>query len=84
MHVDEHEFRLDLAYPARRVAVEYDGEEFHAEAHRAHDERRRQLLHEAGWTVIVVRRGDFSGDRLYLWLADLRDALEGRYTTLRW
>jgi very-short-patch-repair endonuclease len=83
--IDGCEFRLDLAYPAHRVAVEYDGQEFHSGTEQlAHDVRRRQLLREAGWSVIVVERGDFSGDRLPTWLADVRMALDGRYTTLRW
>jgi len=83
--VDGYEFRLDLAYPAHRVAVEYDGEEFHAGEEQGHrDARRRQLLGDAGWTVIVVRRGDFVEPRLSAWVSDLARALEGRYTTLRW
>ena len=83
--IDGHEFRLDLAYPAHRVGVEYDGEEWHGtEEQRRHDNLRRRLLEKAGWVVIVVRRGDFSPARMDSWLSDVRDALEGRYTSLRW
>jgi hypothetical protein len=50
-------YRLDLAYPALRLAIEYDGEEFHtAEADRRHDERRRARLRRMGWTIIVLRK----------------------------
>ena len=35
-------FRLDLAYARHRIAVEYDGQEFHSrDADRQHDSRRR-------------------------------------------
>ena len=83
--VSGQEFRLDFAYPAHRVAIEYDGEQFHNSGEqRMHDQRRRELLADAGWTVIVVRRGDFVGVRLDAWLSELQSALEGRFTSLRW
>jgi hypothetical protein len=57
------EFRLDLGYPERRIAIEYDGLEFHTErAHRRRDEvRRRKIRDVYGWTVVVVGRGDVLG-----------------------
>ncbi len=71
-------FRLDLAYPLHKVAVEYDGQAFHesAEQQRA-DESRREWLRERGWTVIVVNRHSFSDSALRSWLNELRRALEG-------
>jgi len=46
--------RVDLAWPARRVAVEYDGV-WHADAAQLHRDRRRlNQLVAAGWTVIHV------------------------------
>lgn len=70
-------YRLDLAYPRHRVAVEYDGQEWHdrTDAQRDADRRRRQWLVERGWTVIVVRRGDFDAERRHRWLGELRAAL---------
>jgi len=69
-------FRLDLAYPRHRVAVEYDGLAYHqSAAQRAHDERRRQWLREQGWTIIVVTKDMLSAPARHLWLAELRDAL---------
>ena len=83
--IEGYLFRLDLAYSAHRVAIEYDGEEHHSsEEQRLHDEHRRELLRADGWVVIVVRRGDFADSRQAAWLADVRDALDGRYTSLRW
>ncbi|HET6168234.1 MAG TPA: hypothetical protein VFE07_15495 [Marmoricola sp.] len=79
-------YRLDLAYPILRVAVEYDGEEFHdrTEAQRRADAQRRDWLKEHGWTVIVVRKGDFHGEGLRRWLGELRAALRPTYTNRRW
>jgi very-short-patch-repair endonuclease len=77
--------RLDLAYPENRVAIEYDGKEFHSSVEqREHDRVRRELLRSEGWTVIVVRSGDLAGARLDTWIREVRTALTGGYSTLRW
>lgn len=69
-------YRLDLAYPRHRVAVEYDGREFHeSDQDRAADERRREWLRRNGWTVIVVDKDSFTVEALAGWLAELRSAL---------
>jgi very-short-patch-repair endonuclease len=57
--------RVDLAWPARRVAVEYDGT-WHADTGQFHRDRRRlNQLAVAGWTVIHVTavrmHEDFAG-----------------------
>lgn len=79
-------FRLDFGYPRRRICVEYDGFDFHerTDEQRAHDRARRQWLRDNGWTVIVVRRGDFTRPGLDRWLGELRAALASSYTTRRW
>lgn len=52
--------RLDLAYGAAKVAVEYDGE-WHLEGRQPDlDARRRARLEAAGWVVLVITR-----DQLY-------------------
>lgn len=78
-------YRVDLAYRRLRIAVEYDGHDAHdvTEEQREHDRVRRARLRALGWTVIVVRNGDFTSPRLELWLAELRAALEGRYSNRR-
>ena len=78
-------FRLDLAYVRRRVAVEYDGFDAHerTQEQRDHDNARREWLRKNGWTVIVVRRGDFTGRALERWLRELRDALTPSYSPVR-
>jgi len=78
-------FRLDHAYPDHRVAVEYDGEDFHhTDEQLEHDARRRAWLRDQGWRVIVLRNGDFTRQRLDVWLAELRYALRTAYSNLRW
>jgi hypothetical protein len=69
-------YRLDLAYPHARIAIEYDGEEFHStEADRNRDQVRRAWLRAHGWTVIVVDRTDFSSAGNRFWLTDVAQAL---------
>ncbi len=69
-------YRLDLAYPHARVAVEYDGREFHEgdEQKRADDERR-EWLRRHGWTVIVLDKDSFTPEAVAEWLGELRAAL---------
>jgi hypothetical protein len=78
-------YRLDLAYPRRRVCVEYDGHDAHSsDEQRAHDRARRKWLRDHGWTVIIVREGDFTGEALDRWLGELRAALDPTYSNRRW
>lgn len=77
--------RLDLAYRLARIAVEYDGSEAHSTVEqRVRDERRRRDLRQLGWTIIVVREGDFQPDRLDVWLSQLRESLATQYASRRW
>jgi len=57
-------YRLDLAYPELRIAIEYDGREFHTDQQdAAHDEERRvQLRDRWGWRTVVVDRNSIFGD----------------------
>lgn len=57
------EMRLDLAYPAWQIAVEYDGRQ-HAEsvAQWRRDVGRRERLETKGWRLIVVLAGDIYTD----------------------
>jgi hypothetical protein len=79
-------YRLDFAYPRLRVYVEYDGFDAHERTHEQKDadRRRRAWLRDEGWTVIVVRRGDFRSAALHRWLGELRRALVPAYTNRRW
>ena len=56
-------FRLDMAYPDIKLAIEYDGWEFHSsEEARARDRHRRQTLRQEGWTFVILTRDDLYGD----------------------
>ncbi|MBB3089508.1 DUF559 domain-containing protein [Nocardioides albus] len=79
-------YRLDFAYEHARVCVEYDGVDAHelTTDQRRHDAERRRWLRDHGWTVIVVRRGDFTSDRLDAWLREVRAALRPALTNRRW
>lgn len=79
-------YRLDFAHLAAKVCVEYDGEEFHdlSEEQREHDRERRRWLRDHGWTVIIVKRGDFTGAARDRWIRELREALAPTYSTRRW
>jgi hypothetical protein len=69
-------YRLDMAYPKHKVAVEYDGREFHSSAEqREYDRRRRSWLEEHGWTVIVVDRSMLSRASIGRWTDRVREAL---------
>ena len=76
-------YRLDLAYPKAKVAIEYDGEEFHTSpADRRADEARREWLRRHGWHVIVLTKQSFSGEALAAWTSELRDVLRDRGVNL--
>jgi REase_MTES_1575/Transcriptional regulator, AbiEi antitoxin len=55
-------YRLDLAYPELKLAIEYDGAEFHTSVEdRERDERRRAHLRRLGWTIVVLTSPDVYG-----------------------
>lgn len=78
-------YRLDLAWPGHRVAVEYDGEEWHlrTEAQRRNDRTRRAWLRRHGWTVIVVDKHGVHDSEQH-WIMELAEALRPRTRRLRW
>jgi len=47
--------RVDFAWPEQRLAVEYDGLDWHADPEAMRRDRRRQAaLLDVGWTVIAI------------------------------
>ena len=69
-------FRLDLAYPRARVAIEYDGEEYHSSPEdKQADADRRAWLERHGWVVIVVDKDSFTDKALDTWIENVRRAL---------
>ena len=76
--------RTENAYAHLRIAVEYDGAEFHtADEDREHDRLRRKALGEAGWIVIVITKEDLSAARRAVWLAALTAAIGDRAPEVR-
>jgi hypothetical protein len=61
-------YRLDLGWEDERVALEYDGEEYHSSAAQiAHDQVRRDMLETVyGWRVLAVGKGEVLGPSLAL------------------
>ncbi len=69
-------YRLDLAYPHAKVAIEYNGEEFHSSpADREADRIRLEWLRAHGWTVIVLTKDDFTPEAIDRWIGEIRNAL---------
>ena len=69
-------YRLDLAYPHARIAVEYDGDDHHTSvADRQRDAQRRDHLHRLGWKVVVVNKHSFTYDAATAWIAEVRAGL---------
>lgn len=69
-------YRLDLAYPRARIAIEYDGEQFHSRREdRERDACRRDWLRCHGWTVIVLTKDCFTEAEIQRWISQLRSCL---------
>jgi hypothetical protein len=71
----EERYRIDLAWPGLRIAVEYDGYEAH-ESRKREDEARQADLESRGWIVIRVDKADLAD--LYRVEAELRAAFARR------
>lgn len=65
-------YRIDVAFPDERIAVEYDGWFWHSEAR---DARRDRYLFRHGWKVLRIKSGLMvpSPEELGVALATLRD-----------
>ncbi len=66
---------IDLAYPSRMIALEYDGNDPHTRVDRFVEDRRRQnAIVLAGWTVIRYTNEDLR-DRPFVVVAQIRSLL---------
>ena len=57
------QYRLDLAYPDLKVALEYQGDYHRSRQQWRHDMTRRSRLEADGWTMIEVNGDDLRGPR---------------------
>lgn len=62
--------RIDLAWPRKRIGLEYDGRRWHGPDRWAADELRHQRLEAAGWAILHADRDDLRPGE-----SSLRDAL---------
>jgi very-short-patch-repair endonuclease len=51
---DGSSYRLDLAWPRFKLALEYDGVAFHTGAALTRDRARQNALTAEGWTILAV------------------------------
>lgn len=68
--------RADLAWPAQKVIVEYDGAAHLDEKRRRSDAQRRNLLIDAGWIVLTFTAADLRRPHAMVQL--VRSALDSR------
>ena len=69
------QWRIDLAFPAQKVAIEVDGWAWHADVDRFRNDRRKQnALVRAGWDPLRFTWHDLDG-RPAAVLAEVRDTL---------
>lgn len=54
-HKPPPSYKVDFGHPARKVAVEVDGQSHHGLAKRALDEKKTEVLEALGWTVARVK-----------------------------
>ena len=55
-------YKLDLASPAAKIAVEIDGPSHRSLKRREADRRKDQWLNAAGWTVLRFTNGDVAAE----------------------
>jgi len=71
-------FRIDVAFPELKIAIEIDGWAFHRSKERkARYERKANALARAGWTLLRFGWDDVQADGGY-YLASVRSVLQLR------
>lgn len=70
-------YLLDLAFPDKKVGLEYDGSQHFTDAQqRRNDVLKRQRFDDLGWVIIVVHKEDLiEPDRTKLLVSNLLRAL---------
>jgi hypothetical protein len=77
-------YRIDLAYPKAKIAIEYNGDEHHtSEEDRAADAESRAWLEMNGWTIIVFDKHSNTDEAIASWIGQLRELLAIAHTPPR-
>jgi hypothetical protein len=78
----QHRFvaRVDLAYPALRIAIEYEGDHHREKKQWRADLARRRRLEALGWIVLSVTQDDLTSPDAFL--ADVRSAMNRRLSAV--
>ncbi|WP_300766348.1 hypothetical protein [uncultured Bifidobacterium sp.] len=58
--VSQKEWKVDMAFEAHHVAIEYDGEYHYDHRRWTTDIHKRNRLQDLGWTVLVAVKGDLN------------------------
>lgn len=67
-------YRIDLALPQYKLAIECDGKDYHSTpSQKAHDRRKNAYLRKKGWTVLR-----FSGSRIHRRLPEVLRKIEDK------
>jgi hypothetical protein len=64
------EYFIDLAYPAKRIAIEYDGKYHFTPEQARKDHGKDAALHREGWTVLRMAAEDLEDPAPFLELLD--------------
>ncbi|MED4779423.1 DUF559 domain-containing protein [Brevibacillus choshinensis] len=60
-------YRIDLALPHYRIAIECDGHDFHSSrSQKAHDRKKDRFLRERGWMVMRFTGSQINGKMAYV------------------
>ena len=71
-------YRVDLAIPEKKVAIELDGHEFHkTRLQRTNDAERRIFLQKQGWEVITFTGSQINKD-VHQCIEDAKEIIEAR------
>jgi very-short-patch-repair endonuclease len=72
-HIEHRDFRLDFAWPDRRLGVEVQGMVHRIKARFSGDIEKRALGLLAGWRVLEVSGAEIRSGRAIAWLIALMD-----------
>lgn len=66
-------YRIDLSFPAYKIAIECDGKAYHSSpSQKAHDRKKDRYLRSKGWTVLR-----FSGRKIHRELPSIVTKIKG-------